>query len=520
MQLRTALNTMCLGFSLLLAGACGSPAERAAEAGAEAQQLLDAGRYREAAARLDYAIGQRDDVPGLWLLLGRAKMAMRDAPGAYAAYRNALDQDPGSREALFALSQLSLAAGKYPEARDYAAQVLLLSPGEPNALVMQGFAALGLGRIADASQSAEAVLKGDPTNELGLTIKSMIAYRQGDYALAGKLLAGPLERGTSSTDVLRQLRRVYRRTADVQNLVRVTGRIAELQPDDAAARLDLAQSLYAAGDKTGGGRALLALGLDGSASRREAVVRMWMDGAVPAGELARDRAIQMRPWLRLAFAEFSLREGSPELALQVLHDELAAPATIENLDHQGTLASALLASGRRAEASARARAVLSIDPRQPAALVVRGKLALDRGDRASALRDARVVVADNPSLVAGYALLADTYRATGDMLLAEASISDLSNEASDSVDQLKYSILFFSGRSKLEQAASIAREFTSRNPLSRQGWKLRYYLCETMGDMQCVRRSSEFLRRLNGRPVDYTIAPENSGGSAEELFAN
>jgi tetratricopeptide (TPR) repeat protein len=500
--------------------ACSSPAERAAAAGAQAQQLLDGGRYREAVTQLDYALRERDDLPGLWLLLGRAKMALRDAPGAYAAYRNALDQDPSNREALFSLSQLSLAAGQYGEAEDYAGQVLLLTPGEPNALVLQAFAALGLGRAADAGRLAAEVLKNDPTSELGFTIKSMIAYRDGDYAEAASLLQESFRRDTNSIDVLRQLRRIYRKTADIRNMVIVTGRIARLQPDEIN-QLDYARSLYAAGDVARGGRVLQAMKPDTGATRRSAIVSMWMNGAVAPEMLNADGAIRGKKWVRLALAEMCNRMGRADLVLGILVDERATDVRIDNVDGQGALAAALFATGHRSEAIRRAQAVLAIEERQPWALLVRAWVAFDRKALDAALRDVRVVVADSPALTEGHELLAAIYRAQGEVSAADRAVVNASRNLSDEVDKLQYSVSYLTDRSKLGMVLSLTKDFVARNPLSRAGWKLRRDACASTGDTGCVTRATEFLGRLSGKSIDYSVDPEEGGASAaEEFFAS
>jgi tetratricopeptide (TPR) repeat protein len=504
--------------SLLLAG-CGSPAQRAAEAGAEAQQLLEAGQSRQAVARLEYALRQRDDLPGLWLLLGRAKSSLRDAPGAYMAYKNALDQDPGSREALYALSQLSLAARNFSQAEEYIERLLLLVPGDPNALVIRGLAALGLGRINDASETADDALKADPANEPALVIKSMIAYRNGDLAQAAHLLEGPFSRGTPNPDVLQHLRRIYRRTADVRKLLSVTRRIAELQPSDNAAQLDLAKSFYLLRDSASASAVLLKLPERAASARREALIAMWFDTGTTPQQLSADLALRSRAWLQLAFAEYCLRAGLPRLALERLKGEAKRTPNANTVDHHAVLTLAELALNDRQGARNRAQMLLELDPRQPSALIARGRLALAQRQFDSALRDARMVIADNPSLGQGYSLLADIYKARGESVMADKAVIDASSANADSVEQLQYYAYYFQRRAKMEQVLELVRDFTARNPVSKSGWLLRLTLCRNENDLRCIATSSEFLRRLSGGSIDYTIPVENTGPSAdEELF--
>lgn len=508
--MRRSLLNGAVPAALLILGGCSSPAERAAEAAAQGQQLLEAGQYAQAVVRLSYAVKQRDDLPGLWLLLGRAKAGMRDAPGAFAAYRNALDQDPGSRESMLALSQISLSAGKYLEAEEYADRLLLLSPGTPDALVIKGFAAVGAGRTSEAHKSADEVLKSDPANELALTVKSMAFYRAGDLAAAARVLEAPLARNTSNVDVLRQLRRIYTRTADIRGLVKVTARLAELNPDDELAHFDLARGLYLNGEIDSATKMLARLRPGGAVAHRNRVLSIWMDAAISPERLTASLPPDAPDWLDLAFAELCVRIGQPALAVRRLAGGGESLAPGEGADRKGMLALALLAQDRNSEAAASARAALAGDARQPAALEARGRLAAGRGDFDAAIRDARQLAADNPASSTGYRMLADIYQAQGNPVLADKAAIDASNAAPRDVVQLKYSVFYFRGRSKLGQAYSLAREFTSSNPLSINGWKLRQFVCEQQNDLSCLRVAGEFLRRLNGYPIDSTVKPENS----------
>jgi predicted Zn-dependent protease len=289
----------------------------------------------------------------------------------------------------------------------------------------------------------------------------------------------------------------------------VVDRLAELQPGDEAPQLDFLRSLYLAGQVDRARAVLPRLGPKAGPARREALLAIWMDAEVPP-----ERLIMLPPpgalgWYAPTVAEYCVRKGRADLALRLLRDELNRAVSLGNVERQAILASALLAVGKGPAADARARAALSLDARQPIALLVRGRLALGRGDFDSALRDSRVVIADNPTLGSGYQLLADTYTAKHDMPLADKAVTDGSATAA-SADQLQYSVEYFRKRAKLEQAISVLRDFTAKNPLSRLGWKLRLSVCSLQNDLPCVRRSSELLRRLNGGPIDYSIKPEDS----------
>ena len=117
--------------------ACSSPAQRAADAQAQAQSLAESGLYAAAAERFDYAVKMRDDLPDLWIMRARNQVKMRDFLGAFASYQSALDLDKTNREALDAVAQLSVATNDMDRAQKYAEQILILDPNDDSALLVK-----------------------------------------------------------------------------------------------------------------------------------------------------------------------------------------------------------------------------------------------------------------------------------------------------------------------------------------------------------------------------------------------
>ena len=71
-------------------------------------------------------------------------------------------------------------------------------------------------------------------------------------------------------------------------------------------------------------------------------------------------------------------------------------------------------------------------------------------------------------------------------------------------------------RDRLDEALSLARAFTLRNPMSASAWATRQRLCRAGGDGPCTARSTAILARLHGQSVSVPPPPpEETTGSPD-----
>ncbi|MBB4152781.1 tetratricopeptide (TPR) repeat protein [Sphingomonas jinjuensis] len=500
-----------LASTLLALAACQSPSEKAAALGAQAQQLFEQQRYYETSLLLQKALRARDDVPELWLLLGRAKIAMGDYPGAYAAYRSALDLDRANREAMAAVAQLSLNRGDFAGADDIATQIQALAPDDVLAALVRGYAALGQQRYDDALGIADGLIKQDGSNVAARVIRSMALERQGqiDEALAA---LKPVADQTSP-DLLSQLQRLYERTADPRAIAGVLHRQLAATPQRADLRLGLARQAYTLGANNDGAEQLAAALLRSDKDDlRQGAIAVWMEsGAAPAaviasvGSLSRDV-----PTLRLALAQYLLARGMGAEALAQLKDVgPPAAAKTDDASRQGTRALAEAMSGQLQSAATRAAATLQLDDNEPFALMALARLALARGDTNQALRDSRVVLRDNPRLPMAYRLLAEIYTKRDEGQLADRTIDDGATANPDSGEYLAMNIPRLIAQGNVDEAMDLSRDFTIRNPASMTGWLTRLQACRKAGDAECVRRGSIIAARLAGKGGAFPAIPDD-----------
>ena len=132
-------------------------------ADAELRTLLQAGRWRDAAAALRLRLSEAPGDAQAWGLLALVQRNLRDAPGALAAARQATELDPALLPAWLERADAELASGELPSAHASLAQADALQPAGPTLvrlaqlLVLAGLPERALPRL----RQAVAVRPGD-----------------------------------------------------------------------------------------------------------------------------------------------------------------------------------------------------------------------------------------------------------------------------------------------------------------------------------------------------------------------
>ena len=241
------------------------------------------------------------DAPSRRALTLRLGVALLSSPATAAegvALVRAVAKDapdtPGAREALFAVADAELKAGRWKEARELYAEAVEIWPDAAKRASVQdglGWSSLRLGRLpealeaferseqvaeTDAARAASALCQGDVLTALGRTDDAMARYRR---ALA-KYPATPAAARLSNALHVREReakgRELYRayRFSEAREVFR------EVAADDASRaprmRLFEALCLYGAGDDDAAERAAEALLADCPDARVKADARLWL----------------------------------------------------------------------------------------------------------------------------------------------------------------------------------------------------------------------------------------------------
>ena len=464
----------------LLAG-CSSNTTKAAAAGQQAQELLDAGDLQGARGAITRALALRGDQVDLLLLDGRIKYQLSDFGAAFNSYNMALAIDPMNQEALQGVSQLGSAIGNEVESVAAAERILTLDPNNVQALLVKGMQLLTRRDFAGAQAMGERILTIDANNEAGYALKSRALVKAGKEQEAVALLNGAMKRSGPSRMLATALLETARDTSDAPLMLTQFRTLNELVPKNVDLTLDEANVQYKLGHvdvARAKGQSLLTDNADKEDAVRR-LVDLWSEydrtpmtpdqiaafaqgGPVPA---------------RLMVARFYLGTGDTKSARLLVGSQMGFEAA-------GLRVRIGYAEGEAGSAAA-ADEVLASDKTNCDALTVRGAEALRQGRSSDAISAAQEAAAECPDRD-GAELLARAYAGKGDDAGTRRAYLDGIEQRPLSTAAAAAYVDWLTAKKQLPLAADIARSLTQRAPAKVSAWRLLKAACTRAGDAGCL----------------------------------
>ncbi len=478
-------------FALMLSTqGCSSASDTAARKAAEAAALLDQGNAPAARLAAAKAVAERDDIADYWRLLGRAELQSNNFAGAYDAYSRAIELDAADPESLQMLADIALRAGRTRDAVKAADQLLSLQPALMRPRLVKGMAALIDGDEKTAERLANEILATDPNDEVGRVLKSRVMGRRGDFAAGIAILDNA---ATARTEIaLTTLGELYRGVGNGVKLAEILRELNGINFNQGRL-FDLAAVEYKLG-KHDVARATLLKSLQSRPAdlafhdRAYDFLVEYDPGIFDAGPAA----LPDKPdiLLRMLAARVLLDRGKPQQAQAVL-EPLIGASTPQNV--WALYVTATHAQGKPGAEKILA-GVLAVDATNEDALLLRSGFARQRGDFASALRDAQQVLHDDPDNVRAKLTVIGLYRVRGDRARARQLFEELLQKHPESTVALRAYIGFLVEVKDRARVQSAAQGFTLLNPARIDGWKIRQQLCDSS---TCMRDSAAGLEKAS-----------------------
>lgn len=503
---------VCAILVLFLSVSCQNRDVEAQAEAARAMELLEQNRIAEARIAINRALLLRDDVADFHIARGRIELSAGTNSAAFDAYLDALALDATNREALQAVSQLGLQTGYFRQSLKATDTLVLLNPGDTNALITRGIHSLLSARLDEASEYASRALAVDPDSEEAMILRSRVMYMKGNNQEALDLLAQHSREREPSVGIALMRLELFRAERDP------AGMEAQFEALETAGQrtwqlgLDEANFLFKLGRR---GEALdltvdLLASPDLTREASEEAMALWDVWKVtdlPDQALARISA-EGAPSARYSVAKYLARQSALSSAGQIA-------GSLKGDDREAVLALIDLRSGRTSEAARRAAGILERDESHCLALEVQAHGNLAQGKAREALSAAQQLAAQCPGESAGWLVAADAYALLSDpengrrvlQQGAEANPQDFSYVAEHTQ--------WLREQGRKREALAAARRLTRNSPAMIRGWELYRDLCSNAAD-PCV---ADAERGLTDSQTRYWIDYKPGENAPPSLFA-
>lgn len=419
---------VCTMASLLLAGCTGAEA-RHTQHMKRGQEYFEAGNFDKARVEFGNALQIKPNDAQARYMSGRVAESLGNVRDAAAAYQGAIDIDPELVPARSNLGRVYVLAGLPDNALAIIEPVMAKHPDDADLLTVRGAARQQQGKREEALADAEHAVKVDPVNELAVSLLASLYMQSPQPERAVVLLKATLEKVPKSVDLRQVLASVYLGSKERDLAEEQLSKLVALQPQRADLRNQLAL-LYTQDHNPEAAEKLLrdGIALQPTSDELKLSYADWLTAqrSPEAGETT------LKDYIAKSPEDYALQLGLGGLQ-ERRRDTKAAMATYEGIvakDKDGPkglaarvrMATIDLREGRVQAAAQRVTEVLTKNPRDNEALVLRGEMALQRNDPASAITDLRTVLRDQPDAVGIMRVLARAHVANGEPALAEENL--------------------------------------------------------------------------------------------------
>lgn len=408
--IRVTLIVLCLA---ALASACSTPDQAQLR---NIQGLVAAGQLDVAKAAAEHLVSNNPRLAQGYFLLGQIAEQQQHFPEAFSHYSNALKWDPDHFAVRLRLGKIFLLGNDFAKAQGMAQYVLEFRPGNVEAKTLLAAVMARSGNVAVATQRATEIVTHAPGNTEAVLLLAGLFAKQGKLDQAEQLLVRTRALNPTNVALL---------------LAMANNSMAQNQPEQAVAHLSAMTTLE---PRVFAHWARLAEFHE----RRSQIVKaeeVWRDAvrAFPTDEprllaqaqfFARNgmlvRAeqtlligLQNRPSatsLTVELANLYARTQRWVLAEPFYHDLVSRPMPeAQKTKMKEQLALALVELRRHPEAELLVSTMLKADPMNTHALLLRGKIALARGQANAAIEDFRAVLTMRGDSPETFSLLINAY---------------------------------------------------------------------------------------------------------------
>jgi tetratricopeptide (TPR) repeat protein len=468
---RRSVRIVILFSAALATAACGGAQARQERHMQRGMEYFTAENYDKARIEFGNALQIAPQDAEARFMIGRTAEKLGKVRDAVSGYEGAIDVNPDHVQARANLSRVYVFAGMPDKAMEVVEPGLAKHPDDADLLVSRGAARVQLKDTAGAVADAERATQLAPGNENAVALLASL-YRQTD---SPQKAVGLLEKATAripqSVDLRLVLASLYASLNDADKAKSTLREIVRLKPANVAYRVQLAL-LHARLKETDEAQRVLREGVDQMPKDR-GMKLAYVDfvaaqRGLPEGEKALREFIAAAPEdydLQLSLGNLQERQVDTKAA-EATYRKIADTAgeKPQGLSARTRIAALLVRDRKPDEAGKLIAEVLAKNPRDNDALILRGNLALERGDAASAITDLRAVLRDQPEAVGVMRVLARAHMANDEVALAEEHLRKAMSLAPADTSIRVELVQFLTRTRRTEQAIALAEETVKAAP--------------------------------------------------------
>lgn len=534
MKIGTQKKLLAVALAAALLAGCGGAEERKAKYLERGKAFIAEQNWDKARVEIKNVLQIDPKSAEAYFLLGRVEENKQEWSKSFGAYSKAVELDPNMIEARSRLAQFYLLqanAYRAREERDGEAKALGQAQKEieeifkrdakhPGARALQASMRLREGKTEEAMALAEAAVKDDPSNGPAAGLLASLYEQAGKIEDAESVLVAAAAKAEDPIPLNLHLAQLYARQKKNAAAEKALRDIVAKRPDELNHRVQLAQFL-AQTDQTDKAEAVLREAV--SEKPDEANRYLMLAGllrskkGLPAAIEYLQQSVKEKPELselRFGLANFlELDKKVPEA--KKIYEETVAHFGDEpaGLQARNRLALHAAAEGDSEEARKLTQYVIDKNPRDKDALLMQGRLAMQRSDFDTAVAAFRAVLKDQPESVPLLHLLAEAQLRNGDTELAGDSLRRAVEVApTDAGARISYAQYLIT-RKELVRALEQVDAVLQKDPANADAIAAKSEVLAAKGDLEAVK--AELLKLKEAAPGN----PEASLRLARVLMA-
>jgi len=421
------ITVLCL--AVLIAAGCGGAEQRKAKYLERGKEYIAQENYVKAAVELRNAVQIDPKNAEAYYLIGQVEEKKQNWQKAFANYAKAAELNPNYVEARLRMAYFYFLGSNLDKSSEIVEEILKSQPNNAAGKTIRAAIMANKGDMKGAVHEAEMVIVQDSTQIDAFDLLSAIYHKQGEIDKALAVLDKGIASNPKNVPLRVRYSKLLAEKKDIPRAEKVLQEIITLLPKNLEPRLSLAL-LYSQTNQVDKAEKTLreAIQADSEDGRRYIVLADFFNGQKQPDRAKEELIAAIKAEPKLSIVRFSLARlyedtGERDKAGQVYRDIIdASGIKPDGLIARNRLSNLMMNEGKQDEAAKLVGEVLKENPTDNEALYIKGKLALAKRDAPSAIAAFRSVTRDQPNFVDAYLSLAEAQMLDKNMDLAKENL--------------------------------------------------------------------------------------------------